>query len=68
MLSGRQETTSQTMSVAAARARGVYQIGYVNNQALSVYLGHFQTVSHGAARQAVAEIIAADSQNWERGH
>ena len=38
------------------------------NTALSVYLGHFPTMSHDAARQAVAEIIAADSQNRERGH
>ncbi len=38
------------------------------NTALSVYLEHFPTVSHGAARQAVAEIIAADFQNRERGH
>ncbi len=38
------------------------------NTALSVYLGHFPTVSHGAARQAVAEIVAADFQNRERGH
>ncbi len=30
------------------------------NTALSVYLGHFPTMSHDAARQAVAEIIAAD--------
>ena len=38
------------------------------NRALSVYLRHFPTRSHGAARQAVAEIIAADFQNRERGH
>jgi len=38
------------------------------NKALSVYLGHFPTMSHDAARQAVAEIIAADFQNRERGH
>ncbi len=38
------------------------------NTALSVYLGHFPTMSHDAARQAVAEIIAADFQNRERGH
>ena len=38
------------------------------NKALSVYLGHFPTMSHDAARQAVAEIIAADFQDRERGH
>ncbi len=38
------------------------------NRALSVYLGHFPTTSHGVARQAVADIIAADFRNRERGH
>ena len=38
------------------------------NTALSVYLGHFPTMSHDAARQAVAEIIAADFQSRDRGH
>ena len=37
------------------------------NLALSVYIGHFPTVSHDAARQAVAQIIAADFQDRERG-
>ncbi len=32
--------------------------------ALSVYLGHFPTMSH--ARQAVAEIIAADLRDRDR--
>ncbi len=36
------------------------------NRALSVYLGHFPTMSHDAARQAVAEIIAADFRDWDR--
>ena len=36
------------------------------NMALSVYLGHFPTMSHDAARQAVDEIIAADFRDWER--
>ena len=35
-------------------------------KALSVYLGHFPTMSHDAARQAVAEIIAADSRDRGR--
>ncbi len=34
------------------------------NMALSVYLGHFPTMSH--ARQAVAEIIAADLRDRDR--
>ena len=38
------------------------------NTALSVYLGHFPTMSHDTARQAVAEIIAADFQSRDRGH
>ena len=38
------------------------------NKALSVYLGHFPTISHDAAQHAVTEIIAADFQNRERGH
>ena len=37
------------------------------NQALSVYLGHLPTVSHDAACQAVAQIIAADFDGRERG-
>ncbi len=37
------------------------------NLALSVYLGHFPTVSHDAACQAVAQIIAADLDGRERG-
>ncbi len=36
------------------------------NTALSVYLGHFPTMSHDAARQAVAEIIAADLRDRDR--
>ena len=36
------------------------------NTALSVYLGHFPTMSHGAARQAVADIIAADHRDRDR--
>ncbi len=36
------------------------------NAALSVYLGHFPTTSHDAARQAVAEIIAADFRDRDR--
>ncbi len=38
------------------------------NTALSVYLGHFRTMSYYAARRAVAEIIAADFQSRDRGH
>ena len=37
------------------------------NLALSVYLGHFPTVSHDAACQAVTQIIAADFDGPERG-
>jgi len=37
-----------------------------SNTALSVYLGHFPTMSHDAARQAVAEIIVADFQDRDR--
>ena len=37
------------------------------NLALSVYLGHFPTVSHDAACQAVTQIIAADFDSRERG-
>jgi len=37
------------------------------NMALSLYLGHFPTVSHDAARQAVAQNIAADFDGRERG-
>ena len=36
------------------------------NKALSVYLGHFPTMSHDAAREAVTEIIAADVRDWDR--
>ncbi len=36
------------------------------NRALSVYLGHFPTMSHDAARQAVTEIIAADFRDRDR--
>ena len=36
------------------------------NRALSVYLGHFPTMSHDVARQAVAEIIAADLRDRDR--
>ena len=36
------------------------------NKVLSVYLGHFPTMSHDAARQAVAEIIAADFRDRGR--
>ena len=36
------------------------------NQALSVYLGYFPTMSHDAARHAVAEIIAADIRERDR--
>ncbi len=37
------------------------------NLALSVYLGHFPTVSHDAACQAVTQIIATDFADRERG-
>ena len=36
------------------------------NRALSVYLGHFPTMSHDAARQAVTEIITADLGDRDR--
>ena len=36
------------------------------NTSLSVYLGHFPTMSHDAARQVVAEIIAAAFQSRNR--
>ena len=38
------------------------------NRALSVYLGHFPTVSHDSARQAVAEIIATDFRDRDRAY
>ncbi len=37
------------------------------NLALSVYLEHFPTVGHDAARHAVAQIIARDFADRERG-
>ena len=36
------------------------------NRALSVYLAHFPTMSHDAARQAVTEIITADFRDRDR--
>ncbi len=38
------------------------------NKALSVYLGHFPTMSHDAARQAVDEIIATGFRDRDRAY
>ncbi len=47
----------------ALRREGIDLPAY--NRALSVYLGHFPTMCHGAARRAVVEIIAADLKDRE---
>lgn len=38
------------------------------NQALSVFLGYFPTMSHDAARRAVAEIVATDFRTRDRAY